>query len=130
MNANITLKSKVYNQVYSDKAGSLRRSITDGAALPHELRISHTDAVDSKTKLEVKRSVMRVDMTHLDTGGVNPAPVPVTAYLVVQHGVGTNQPSTASIELAVDTLIQALTGTGADASALDLADEVFAGKEQ
>jgi hypothetical protein len=48
----------------------------------------------------------------------------------VQHGIGLYQPSTASIELAVDTLVQALTGTAADASALDLADEIFVGKEQ
>lgn len=130
MNADITLKSKVYKLLYSDKAESVRKSITDGAILPHTIRIAHSEAVDSATKLPVKRSLMRVDMTHVDTGGVNPAPTTVSAYLVVQHGIGLNQPSQAAIELAVDTLIQALTGTGADASALDLTDEIFVAKEQ
>lgn len=130
MNADVTLKSKVYKLLYSDKAGSERKSITDGATLPHKLRIAHSDATDSATKLPIQRSLVRVDMTHLDTGGVNPSPVPVSAYIVVQHGTGLYQPSTASVELAVDTLIQALTGTGADASALDLTDEIFVNKEQ
>lgn len=130
MNADITLKGKAYKQVYSDKAGSLRRSITDGAALPHTIRVAHTDMIDSKTKSSARRSLMRVDMTHLDTGGVNPAPLQVSAQLVVVKGTGTNQPTQAAVELAVDTLIQALTGTGADASALDLADEIFVNEEQ
>lgn len=130
MNADITLKSKVYKMVYSDKAGSLRRSITDGAAKPHELRIAHSEATDSVSKQPVARRLLRVDMTHLDTGGINPSPVKVSAYMVVQHGLGIYQPTTADIELAVDTLVQALAGTGADASALDLADEIFAAGEQ
>jgi len=130
MNADITLKGKVYKQVYSDKAGSLRRSITDGTTLPHEISIAHQDATDSKSKLPVKRSKMALSYSHKDTGGVNPSPVPVLAQLVVQHGTGLYQPTQADIEFAVDSLVQALTGTAADASALDLADEIFASKEQ
>jgi hypothetical protein len=130
MNADITLKAKVYKLLYSDKTESIRKSITDGAILPHTLRIAHSDATDSSTKLPIKRSLVRVDMTHVDTGGTNPSPVPVSAYVVVQHGTGLYQPTQAAIELAVDTLIQGLTGTGADASALDLTDEIFVNKEQ
>lgn len=130
MNADITLKGKAYVQNYSDKAGSLRTSITDGAALPHTIRIAHTDGIDSKTKLPITRSLFRVDMSHLDTGGVNPSPLPVSVQVVVQKGKGLYQPSTATIELAVDSAVQAFTGTGADASALDLADEIFAGNQQ
>jgi hypothetical protein len=130
MTNDITLKGKVYNWQFSTEAGSQRKSITDGATLPHTIKIAHSDATDSATKLPIKRSLFRVDMTHVDTGGVNPAPVPVSAYLVVQHGTGLYQPTTAAIELAVDTVVQAMTGTGADASALDLADEIFAGKQQ
>lgn len=130
MNDNITLKAKVYNRVYSDKAGSLRRSLTDGAALPHTIKVAHTEIVDSVSKLKLARSLVRIDMSHLDTGGVNPAATPVTAYMVVTHGTGINQPTTAAIELAVDSLCQAMVGTGADASALDLAAIFFANKEQ
>lgn len=130
MNADISLKSKSYKLQYSDKLGSLRRSTTDGAALPHELRISHVESVDPKTKLPIIRSVVRIDLSHVDTGGVNPAALPVTAYMVVQQGRGVNQPNQTAIELAVDSVIQALTGTGADASALDLADEIFVNREQ
>jgi hypothetical protein len=130
MNADITLKSKVYKLQFSDKGESQRKSVTDGATLPHKIKIAHSDATDSATKQPIRRHLMRVDMTHVDTGGINPAPVPVTAYMVVQHGTGTNQPASAAIELAVDTLIQALTGTAADASALDLTDEIFVNEEQ
>jgi hypothetical protein len=130
MNADITLKGKVYKLLFSDKTESQRKSITDGATLPHTIKIAHSDATDSATKQPIKRSLFRVDMTHVDTGGVNPSAVPVTAYLVVQHGTGLFQPSLAAIELAVDTVVQAMTGTAADASALDLADEVFVNKEQ
>lgn len=130
MNADITLKSKAYKQVYSDKAGSLRRSTTDGATLPHTIRIAHSDAIDSRTKVPTRRSLMRVDMTHLDTGGVNPSPLPVSVQIVVVKGKDSYAPSQASIELAVDTAIQALTGTAADASALDLTDEIFVNEEQ
>lgn len=130
MNADITLKAKVYKQVYSDKAGSLRKCTTDGAALPHQIRIAHTEATDNKTKVPTIRSLMRVDMSHLDTGGVNPSPLPVSVQLVVVKGTGIYAPTQAAIELAVDSLIQALTGVTADASALDLADEIFVNGEQ
>jgi hypothetical protein len=98
--------------------------------LPHTLRIAHQDAIDSRTKVATRRSLMRVDMTHLDTGGVNPSPLQVSVQLVVVKGKDTYAPSQTAIELAVDTLIQALTGTAADASALDLADEIFVNEEQ
>lgn len=130
MNNDITLKSKAYKLLYSDKTGSRRRSTTDGATLPHELSIAHTDSVDQKTKSPVKRSVCRVEMTHLDTGGISPAATPVIAYMVVQHGTGVNQPSQTAIILAIETVIQALGSTTADASALGLADEIFVNKEQ
>jgi len=130
MNADITLKSKAYKLIYSDANGSLRRSITDGATLPHTMEIAHQDATDGATKLPVTRSKFAVNMSYLDTGGVNPSPIPVRVQIVVVAGKGVYQPSQTAIELCVDTAIQALTGTGADASALDLADEIFANHEQ
>lgn len=132
MNPDITLKGKVYSQQYSgtNVTGSQRRSITDGAALPHTIRIAHQDAIDSKTKIATRRSLFRLDYSHLDTGGVNPSPLPVSVQLVVVKGKGIYAPSQATIEAAVDSVIQALTGTAADASALDLTDEIFVGEQQ
>lgn len=130
MNADITLKGKAYKLIYSDKLGSLRKSVTDGAALPHTMRIAHTDAVNSKTKVLTRRSLSRIDMTHLDTGGVNPSPQPVSVQLVVEKGVGLYAPTLTAIELAVDSLMQMYSSTAADASALDLTDEVFVNEEQ
>lgn len=130
MNADITVKAKVYKLVYSDKAGSLRRSTTDGAPLPHTIRIAHTDAVDSKTKVPNVRSLIRVDMTHVDTGGVNPSPLPVSVQLVLVAGKDTYAPTSAAILLAVDSMRQILASTAADASALDLATTIGVNKEQ
>lgn len=130
MNADITVKAKSYKQLYSDQAGSLRRSVTDGAHMPHTIRIAHQDAIDSRTKVPTRRSLVRVDMTHLDTGGVNPSPLPVSVQIVVVKGKETYAPTSAAIELAVDSAVQMLAGTGADASALDLVDEIFVNEEQ
>jgi hypothetical protein len=131
MNNDITLKSKVYKWISSEQdKGSLRRSVTDGAALPHIWTIKHSDSTDRTTKLPVKVRTSKLAMSHLDTGGVNPSPVPIQVTMTVVHGVGLYQPSQAAIELAVDSKIQAYVGTGADASAQDLTDEVFVGGEQ
>jgi hypothetical protein len=130
MTNDITLKAKAYEWLYSSELGSARRSITDGAVLPHDLKISHIDVTDGKTKLAMRQSKMFLAMSHLDTGGVNPAAAPITVQVTVRKGVGVNAPSTVAIELAIDSVVQALTGTGADASALDLADDIFANEEQ
>lgn len=130
MNADLTIHGKVYKQVYSDKAGSLRRSTTDGAALPHTLRIAHMDAIDGKTKIATRRSLMRFDMSHLDTGGVNPSPLPVSIQVIVTKGTGTYQPSAVAIAMVCNSMVQALATTAADASALDLDDEIFLNEEQ
>lgn len=130
MNADITVKAKVYKQVYSDKAGSLRRSTTDGATLPHTIRIAHTDAVDSKTKVPNTRTLVRIDMSHLDTGGINPSPFPVSAQLVLVKGKETFAPSSTAILLALDSMRQILASTAADASALDLATTIGVNQEQ
>jgi hypothetical protein len=130
MNNNIALKSKSYDLVYSDMSKSLRRSITDGNAFPHSLEIGHQDVVDGKTKLPMRQSRLYLAMTHVDTGGTNPAAAPLTVQITVRKGTGLNAPTTAAIELAVDSVIQALAGTGADASALDLADDIFASEQQ
>jgi len=130
MTSDITVKGKAYALVYSDKAGSLRRSTTDGATLPHTIRIAHTDAVDSATKIATRRSLLRVDMTHLDTGGVNPSPLPVSVQVVVVKGKGSYSPSSTAILLALDSAIQFLSTTAADGSALGLRSTYSVNEEQ
>lgn len=130
MNADITLCGKVYKLVYSDKAGSLRRSITDGAALPHTMKIAHTETINSRSKIPTMRSLCRLDMTHKDTAGVNPSPQPVSVQLVVEKGLGVFAPTITDVELVVDSLIALLSTTAANAEALDQTDEIFANLEQ
>jgi len=131
MTNDITVMSKAYKWVYSDaNGGSLRRSTTDGATLPHTLKVAHVDAIDSKTKVPCRRSTVRFDLTHVDTGGANPSPLPVSAYMVLVKGKGVYAPSTASIQLAINSLIQLLSQTAADASALALRDAIGVNEEQ
>lgn len=130
MNANYTIKGKVFNQIYSDKAESLRRSVTDGATLPHFMRIAHSQGTDKATKLPILSDLLEFKMSHLDTGGVNPSPIPLIVRVTVVHGTGLYQPSTPSIQLACDCAIQTISSTAADASAQSLRDNIFVTKEQ
>lgn len=130
MNNDLTIKGKAFNLVYSDQKGSLRRSTTDGATRPHTLKIAHQDSVDSATKVPTIRSSTRFDYTHLDTGGVNPSPKPVTCYMVLEQGKGQYAPSSADIQMVISMLVQVLSSTAADASALNLANNIGVNKEQ
>jgi len=131
MTPDITLMGKSFKWIASlQNGGSLRRSTTDGATLPHTIKINHTDAVDSATKVACRRSQFRVDVTHLDTGGVSPSPLPCTAYVVFVKGKGMYGPSSATIQLTLNMLIQALSQTAADASALALRDLFGINEEQ
>jgi len=130
MNADITVKAKVYKLAYSDKSGSLRTSTTDGAAFPHSLSIVHQPLVDGKSKLPMIQSKLFISMTHKDTGGVNPAAAPVTVQVTTRLGTGLNAPSQAEILLALDSARQILASTAADASALDLGTNIFVTQEQ
>lgn len=123
MNANLTIDTLSFNQQYSAEAGSLRREISRGANTPTELKIAHTEYVDGKTKLTMRRSVVRfdryVELADHTIGVVSryevvsyPVDVNVTStdiLAVVQHGVSLNQE---------------------DDTGLDLMDEVFVNREQ
>lgn len=130
MNNDITLKGKTYALQFSDKTGSQRRSTTDGAHLPHLVRIAHMDAVDSATKLPVKRSKSQVVFSYLDTGAVNPSPIPVTVTLTVVRATGIYQPSASVVQNAIGSLIQMLNGTSADAASLNLLTNIHVNEEQ
>jgi hypothetical protein len=123
MNANLTIDTLSFNEVYSDKTGSLRREISRGINLPTELKIAHTDATDSATKLPVKRSLARFDR-HVELSDGSTAPV--SAYVVVSHPTDVGVES-ADITAVVQHLISLLQE---DDTGLDLMDEIFLNKEQ
>lgn len=124
MNANLTIDTLSFNQIYSDKSESLRRESSRGANLPTELKISHQDYTDSATKLPGKRSLVRFDRTVAlsDTTTV----APVSAYIVVAR------PNDAAITgTDILAVVQHLiTLLQEDDSGLDLMDEIFVNLEQ
>jgi hypothetical protein len=123
MTNDLTLRGQTYALIYSDKTGSLRREVSRGATLPSELKIAHSDYIDSATKLPGKRSVARSDYyMELSTEGI----APVSAYIVVTRP---NDSAVTSVELlaAIQTLIDLLQE---DDSGLDLADEIFVNGQQ
>lgn len=130
MNADITLNTLVYAQKFSDEAGSLRRNTGLGATLPRELSIAHQKAVDSKSKLTTRRSVIRHDRVVPDALG-NPLACPVSVYLVaVVPDIGEATAVGAAITDGVVAIRQLISGTGADASALNLANAILVNQEQ
>jgi hypothetical protein len=123
MNANLTIDTLSFNQVYSDQAGSLRREVSRGVNLPTELKIAHTDYTDSSTKLKGTRSLVRFDRkVELSTGVI----APVSAYVVVTRPTDADVTST-DILAVVQHLISLLQE---DDTGLDLMDEVFVNGEQ
>lgn len=123
MNANLTIDTLTFNEIYSDKTGSLRREVSRGPSLPTELKVAHTDIVDSATKLPGKRSVARFDRyVALSSGAI----APVSAYVVVAHPTDSAVLG-ADILAVVQHLISLLQE---DDSGLDLMDEIFVNKEQ
>jgi hypothetical protein len=123
MNANLTIDTLSFNQIYSAEAGSLRREVSRGTNLPTELKIGHTEYADGKTKLTMRRSITRFDRyVELSTGAIGvvsryevvsyPVDVNVTGtdiLAVVQHGVSLNQE---------------------DDTGLDQMDEIYVNREQ
>jgi len=123
MNANLTIDTLSFNQVYSDQAGSLRREVSRGVNLPTELKIAHTEYTDSSTKLKGTRSLARFDRkVELSTGVI----APVSAYVVVTRPTDADVTST-DILAVVQHLISLLQE---DDTGLDLMDEIFVNGEQ
>jgi hypothetical protein len=124
MNASLTLSTLVFNQLYSDKTGSLRQEVSRGVNLPTRLLIRHQDVIDSATKLPAVRSSIRVEYAQaLAAGGIANG---ATATLTVQALKDTNV--TGAIILAVVEFVSQLIQE--DDSGLDLADEIYVNKEQ
>jgi hypothetical protein len=80
MDNDLTIDTLSFNLAWSDKAGSMRREVSRGANLPTEMRVSHSESVDSASKMLHRRSLVRFDRhIELSTGKI----VPVSAYMVV-----------------------------------------------
>jgi hypothetical protein len=130
MNANLTLNGLVYTQKFSDKEGSERRNNGLGANLPRVLTIAHTTSTEGRQKLPSRRSLVRHDQTVPDGEG-NPLAIPVSVYLVA---VVPADGAPAAVDTAIsDGLIairQLISGTGADASALNLGEAILENQEQ
>jgi hypothetical protein len=124
MNADLTIDTLSFKQVYSDEKGSLRRETSRGVNLPEELKIAHQSITDSATKLPSKRSMARFDRyVELTESGLT---APVSAYIVVQRPNDANVES-ADILAVVQRLVTLLQE---DDSGLDLMDEIFVNGEQ
>lgn len=126
MNADLTINTLSFKQVYSDLNGSLRREVSRGTNLPTELSIKHQSYVDSATKVAGKRHLARFDRyVALSTGQI----VPVSAYAVV--AVPTDTLVTATDVNAIcqhlNNLLFAATG---NTSGLDLTDDINVNGEQ
>lgn len=123
MNADLTLSTLTFALSYSDKTGSLRREVSRGPSLPEELSIKHQAYVDSATKLPGTRSVVRIDRHVALTDG---RVAPVSAYLVVTVP---NDAAVVSADVlaAVERIAQIIQE---DDTGLDLADEIFVGRQQ
>lgn len=123
MNTNLTVDTLSFNQVFSDKAGSLRREVSRGPNIPTEMKVAHSDYVDSSTKLKGKRSLLRFDR-YIELADNTIAPI--SAYVVVTHPTDSAVAS-ADILAVVGHLLNTLTSGG---TGLDLDDEIFVNKEQ
>jgi len=127
MNSNVTVSNLGFNQVYSDKTGSLRRETSRGINLPTELKIAHSDIVDSSTKLPSQRSVVRFDRyIALTTEAVT---APVSGYVVVQFPKSTSV-TAADITAVMKHLGNLLLNFTDTSAGLDLQDEIFGNREQ
>lgn len=124
MNADLTIDTLSFKQIYSDKTGSLRREVSRGANLPTELKIAHQETTDSTYKVPATRSTARFDRyVALSDGKIAPG---VSAYVVV-HRLEDSAVTSADILAVVQHLISLLQE---DDTGLDLMDEVFVNQEQ
>lgn len=126
MNNDLTINAIPFTMQYSDKTGSLRRNISRGINLPTDLRISHTDAVENATKLQVRRSMVRFDRyVTLSTGVIAPVSMYVVGVLPKDSGVTATD--TAALAAHLQNFLFA---AGGNTNGLDLTDNVFDSKEQ
>jgi len=123
MDNNLTISTLTFALTSNGKEGSVRREVSRGANLPEVMTVRHQDYVDSATKIAGTRSVLRFDRHIALSGGLI---APVSAYLVVAAPKDVNVASS-DILAVVERVAQVIQE---DDLGLDLADEVFVGKQQ
>lgn len=82
MNADLTFNTIVFKKSFDEKDGSERRSTTRGINTPDVLTVKRQDAVQSKSKVPMKRYLVRVDRTDIDA--TTAASFITSAYAVVE----------------------------------------------
>lgn len=130
MNDNLTLNALTYNRVYSDVARSLRRNTTAGVTLPRELTMSHITTVDNVSKQNIRRSSVKHECVTADSDG-NPVPTRVSVQLIITYPTDIGVPANVStgIDDGITAIRQLISGTGADANALNLAANLKNGEQ-
>jgi hypothetical protein len=130
MNDNLTLNALAYNRVYSDQARSLRRNTTAGVTLPRELTMSHIKTKDNVSKENINRSSVKHDVVTADADG-NPVATRVSVQLIITYptDVGVSASVSTAIDDGIVAIRQLISGTGADASALNLAANLKNGEQ-
>jgi len=66
MNADLTINTIVFAKSFDEKDGSERRSTARGINTADVMSIKRQDAVDSKTKVALKRYLARIDREDID----------------------------------------------------------------
>ncbi|DAD49920.1 TPA_asm: coat protein [ssRNA phage ESO001] len=125
MTSDLTIDTLSFKLQFGDESGSLRRDVSRGVNLPTEMRVSHQDYVDSKTKVSGKRHLVRFDRFVAFSSGII---APVSAYAVVTVPGDVNVVS-ADVLAVVQHLNNALFAS-TQTSGLDLKDEIFVNQEQ
>jgi len=120
----LTLKSQVLALRYSEKEGSLRLCNPTGVLTNGDLRlkIQHVPYTDNATQVESMRSNVRFEFDRFNATNEK-----FSCYVQATVGrpVNVTTISDVTIQEIIDMLIQLLSTTAADASALDKADDIF-----
>jgi len=125
MDPNLTISTLTFNQIYSDKSGSLRRETSRGVNLPTELLIKHQDYIDSVTKVAGRRTLVRFDYYMTMTDGVIR---PVSLYTVL--AAPKDPLVTVTISNSLEAYMANLLHSATNTSGLDLKDEILGDKQQ
>lgn len=82
MNADLTFNTIVFKKSFDTKEGSERRSTTRGVNTPDIMSIARQDAVQSSSKLPMKRYKLRIDRQDLDA--TDAKVYQTSAYVVIE----------------------------------------------